>query len=224
MKTKKIIGMSIITLSLLAGGVYGSTQMNKTEAAEATALVGSKAALEDSSITVNEALQYAMQDEKLAATEYEAIIAKYGSQTIYENIHKAELHHIDLLKPLLEKYGVTLEDSDYSKLITLPDQLQDSYAVNVQAEKDNIAMYNKFINDPSIPSDVKDVFQKLSFASSHHQQAFENAVAGKTMTPGVNGKQHQMNGTCNAEQGMGNGNGAGQGKGMGLGNGYRNQQ
>ncbi|MFA9463746.1 MAG: DUF2202 domain-containing protein [Velocimicrobium sp.] len=180
----RIVG-SLFTCGILAMG------LTRGETAYADNVAnGSTAALADSSYTLEEMLNYAMEDEYLAQAEYQAIMDEFGVQKPFSNIIKAEGTHIRLLTPLLETYGVTVSKKDWSLLVTTPKSLEDSYDIGVIAEEKNIEMYESFLKE-NIPNDVKDVFERLVNASKKHLAAFQNAQDG--FTNSGNGKQLQRN-------------------------------
>ncbi|WP_052019584.1 hypothetical protein [Mesobacillus boroniphilus] len=65
---------------------------------------GAKGALKDTSITLDEALVYAIQDEYLAQARYDAVIGKFGNIRPFSNIKAAEQQHISALVSLFQKY------------------------------------------------------------------------------------------------------------------------
>lgn len=129
------------------------------------------------SFTLDEMLTYAIQDEYGAYAEYEWIIQTYGALKPYTNIMQAEQTHIDLLLPLFQTYGITVPDRTEAKThITHPASLLEAAKAGVQAEIDNIAMYDTFLAQKDLPDDVRDVFSKLRTASTHHLDAFQKQV------------------------------------------------
>ncbi len=79
--------------------------------------------------------------------------------------------HILMLLPLFEAYHLNVPD-DYSKdHVVVPDTLQETFSTGIEAEKNNIAMYELFLQK-ELPDDVRDVFNHLKNASEHHLSAF----------------------------------------------------
>lgn len=139
-----------------------------------------------------EALKFAINDEYNAQAAYNAIIKKYGSIKPFTNIVKAEANHISLLKPLFTKYNIEIPANN-ATLTNVPTSLTNSYALGVEAEKANIAIYEGFLKE-DLPEDVKIVFQKLKNASKNHLKAFQNKVDGKTNNNQGNQKGFQGKG------------------------------
>lgn len=146
-----------------------------------SALTGSAAAEADSSYTLEEMLNYAIQDEYNARAEYQAIQAEFGVQRIYTNILKAEEQHVAELLPLFSTYGYLVPSDTSASAVVLPATLAETYAIGVTAEINNIAMYEKFLAQ-TLPDDVRTVFTELKNASESHLKAFENAVERTNLT------------------------------------------
>lgn len=143
---------------------------------EVPADFGAKGALKDSSITLDEALVYAIQDEYLAQARYDAVIGKFGNIRPFSNIKAAEQQHISALLTLFEKYDKPIPEDSAKQYVSAPGTLKDAFDAGVQAEIDNIAMYDKLKTIPSLPEDVKMVFTQLGNASKNHLRAFQRGA------------------------------------------------
>lgn len=163
--TKKIVPIIILSLLLLAGASVYSAEM-----------FGAKGAEQTSDPTIQQMLTYAIQDEYLALAEYELIIEKYGSMRPFSNIINSEKTHIGMLIPLFESYGFPIPENTAKEHTVLPKDLKESFATGVQAEIENIAMYERFLKK-ELPDDVKTVFQRLKDASGNHLRAFKNGLS-----------------------------------------------
>jgi len=146
-----------------------------TNTAYAAELFGAKSAEQSSDLTIQNMLTYAIQDEYLAHAEYKSIINKYGTIRPFSNIIRAEEIHINMLIPLFKKYGFKLPDNNAEKHILIPRDSKNAVEIGVQAEIDNIGMYEKFLNEP-LPEDIQNAFQRLKSASSNHLRAFRTAL------------------------------------------------
>lgn len=205
------IASTIITTSgvaMAAEGAYGSTSASA-----------------DTSYTLSEMLTYAIQDEYMAQAEYDAIMDQYGVQRPFSNIIRAEAYHIELLQPLFETYDVALPVNDSASKTIVPETLEEAYAVGVDAEVKNIAMYESFLKE-DLPADVEAVFTDLMEASEKHLTSFERKVDGNTgYGSGRIGSETgngQMSGSGRGNGGMSGGRGHGgngSGTGTGIGNG-----
>ncbi len=158
---KKLFAVSVLILMI------GTTGF----ASEAPGAAG---ALTQETTTIEDMLHYAIQDEWLAEAEYTALMEEFDVTRPFSNIQRAELTHIDLLLPLFEFYGIELPEKP--DLIVIPETLEETYQIGVEAEIANIAMYEKFLADESLPDDIESVFTRLMNASKSHLNAFQRQV------------------------------------------------
>ena len=134
---------------------------------------GARGAEGKSGLTIEQMLTYAIQDEYLARAEYELIIGEYGSIRPFTNIMAAEVRHIEWVTELFDAYGYPVPEDTAGKYVVLPEDLKSSFETGVQAEIDNIAMYETFLKQ-DLPADVRDLFERLKDASENHLRAFRN--------------------------------------------------
>ena len=125
-------------------------------------------------LSISSMLVLALEDEYKAKATYEVIISEYGTITPFSNIVNAEQTHIDLLLPLFDTYQIELPDPVDKAELLLPDNISNALALGIQAEIDNIALYEAFLKT-DIPDDIRDAFEKLMDASENHLQAFTRA-------------------------------------------------
>ena len=135
-----------------------------------------KASKEDSDLELKEMLIYAIQDEYLANKEYELIMNKYGTQRPFSNIKKAEERHISMLKEVLFKNGIDIPKDDSSEYVKLPNSIDEAYRLGVEAEIENIAMYERFLQQ-ELTVDARRAFEALKNASENHLRAFRKFVS-----------------------------------------------
>jgi hypothetical protein len=194
---------------------------------------GSGAVSGGQTYTIEQMLTYALQDETLASAEYRSLIEKFEAARPFDNILRAEETHIELLLPLFTQYGVTTPANTAADRVALPDTIEEVYASGVQAEVNNIAMYDAFLAQ-ELPDDVRVVFEALRNASESHLNAFEqNAerqAAAPQSTPGAglglangNGNGYRNSGAAQdpacVEDGVPAGSGLGNGNRSGVGSG-----
>lgn len=134
--------------------------------------IGAKGARQDSNLGLEKMLTYAIQDEYLAYAEYEYVIGTFGDQKPFSNIIKAEEKHISLLTPLFTAHKVVLPTNNAKDFVYPPKNVSEALEVGVQAEIDNIAMYESFLKR-ELPDDVRTVFTELRDASKLHLDAFQ---------------------------------------------------
>jgi len=134
---------------------------------------GAKGAEGKAGLSTEQMLTYSIQDEYLARAEYELIIGEYGSIRPFTNIMAAEERHIEWVTELFQDYGYRLPKDTADMHVVLPKDLKSSFETGVQAEIENIAMYESFLQE-DLPEDVRDLFERLKQASENHLRAFRN--------------------------------------------------
>ena len=135
-------------------------------------------------------LNKALMDEYHARNTYREIIAAFGSVRPFSNIVEAEQTHINFLLPLYEKYSIPVPAKPDATEIVLPGSMEEACRIAVQAEEDNIALYDELLAGTDEP-DVIAVFKQLQTASrDHHLPAFRRCLERETNQPnrGVGGK------------------------------------
>jgi len=149
----------------------GSTEL-KTKLDESFGAQGAKS---EQNLTLEKMLIYAIEDEYLAHAEYDYILTTYGDQKPFNNIIGAEEKHINSLTLLFNKYNITLPQDIAKEYIPHPKSMEEGLKAGVQAEIDNIAMYESFLKQ-QLPDDVKLVFIQLRDGSKGHLNAFERSL------------------------------------------------
>lgn len=162
---KKLIALSVLCMIIGTTGFAAETP-------------GATGALAQDTFTIEEMLHYAIQDEWLAEAEYAALMEEFGVTRPFSNIQKAEIRHAELLMPLFERYGLDLPEKP--DRIAIPSTLVESYQIGIDAEIKNIAMYEKFLADEDLPSDIAFVFTRLMNASKNHLRAFQQQASRET--------------------------------------------
>jgi hypothetical protein len=161
----------LVLLTILAAVVLVPT------ASAATVMSGAKAALADKDLTLADMLTYALQDERIARTEYRVILDTFGSSRPFSNIIKAEESHIGYLLDLFADHKLAVPADDTAKPAA-PKDWASAIEAGRQAEIDNIAMYDRFLA-LNLPADVRQVFEQLKAASQNHLRAFTNNRSGR---------------------------------------------
>lgn len=173
-KKSRILAIFFGCFALLALSAQSSLSTQGT-------LYGNAAAKVDNSLTVESMLTYAIQDEYLARAEYAAIMGKFGTMEPYSNIKDAEEQHIAWLKEIFASLGIPVPADQAVQYIHIPATLKEAAETGVQAEIDNIAMYERFLTqsilkDPRYKA-VADIFVRLRDASKNHLEAFQRQLA-----------------------------------------------
>jgi hypothetical protein len=173
MKRNLLKGLVIAGLAITAILTVSLTSVNAKSVYEEYSLETFNETYEvESEFSLEEMLQYAINDEYMAQAEYEAIIATFGEVMPFVKIVEAEQTHIDLLLPLFETYGFAVPANEAAANVIIPESITSALATGVDAEQANIAMYETFLAQDNLPDDVRDVFVSLVVASEHHLRAF----------------------------------------------------
>lgn len=141
--------------------------------------------------TEKEDLLYMIEEEKLARDVYQALNTRWNHRT-FSNITKSEQQHMDELKALFPKYGLTdptigKKPGEFvnQKLQTLYTELvqrgskslSDALAVGVEIEKLDIADLEKAISNTT-QVDISLVYKNLLRGSKNHLEAFSRQPGG----------------------------------------------
>lgn len=168
-KTKMISGF--LAIALLVAGCAAQEPVS-VESQQEDVVFGALGAFQDDAFTLEEMLTYAIQDEYLAMAEYTLILDEFNVTNPFTNIRKAEASHIAQLIPLFEARDLPVPVDTSDEHVVIPADLEDVFATGVQAEIDNIAMYDAFLAE-DLPEDVRLVFEALRAASLNHLDAFQ---------------------------------------------------
>ena len=141
-------------------------------AADINADFGAAGAKVNTAYTLEGMLKYAIEDEYLAKAEYELIISKYGNIRPFTNIIRSEEQHIAWLKDIYKVYSLPVPPDNAKDHVVMPENLKAAYETGVTAEIENIAMYERFLEE-ELPADVRSLFERLMNASKNHLGAFE---------------------------------------------------
>lgn len=132
-------------------------------------------------VTVADMLRWAAEDEYLARGEYEAIIGAYGAMRPYTSIMAAELQHLAWLEAAFAERGLAFPADGSRGRTVVPPTLKAAAGTGVQAELDNIAMYDAFLARPELSrpenAAVRSLFESLKRASENHLRAFQNQLS-----------------------------------------------
>ena len=127
----------------------------------------------ETNLSVEEMLNYAINDEYMALSEYKAIVEEFGDVMPFVRIISAEETHISTLLNLFVTYGYNVPEDQTQNYVVIPESITAAVATAIEAEEANIAMYETFLAQEDLPDDVRLVFEQLLAASEHHLQAFQ---------------------------------------------------
>lgn len=157
-----------------------------------------------------EILNEALMDEYKARDTYQKIIDTFGPVRPFVNIVEAEQRHIEFLLPLYEKYAIALPEEPDPNRVIAPDSLLKACETGVEAEIENVTMYDRLIESVDLP-DVVEVLRRLQAASrDHHLPAFQRCVER-----GKPGEGHRTGGRGGGGRGYAFGRRRGSGGGFG---------
>lgn len=119
------------------------------------------------------AMKEALFDEYKAQSLYQAIIDKFGQVRPFINIVNGEVRHAQRLETLMTRYGMEIPENPFVGNIQAPNSLQEACQIGVEAEIENLEMYDQFLTFVE-ENDIKNTFQALRDASEYnHLPAFQ---------------------------------------------------
>jgi hypothetical protein len=122
--------------------------------------------------TERDALAAALDDEYKSHTTYQQVINDFGPVRPFINIVEAEARHISALLALADRYGIAPRENPWDGRTPRFGSIQDACVAGVQAEIENVALYDRLIQSTQRP-DILTVFQSLRSASQdRHLPAF----------------------------------------------------
>ena len=151
------------------------SDMEEDESNDAPYSYGAVGAMADDDLTMEEMFTYAIQDEQLAHGEYAYVLETFGDQAPFNNIVSAEAQHISEMTVLFEKYNLAIPTDESANHLKQAADIKEALENCATGEVDNIAMYNKFL-EQDIPDDVRATFTALRNASEGHLQAFNKSL------------------------------------------------
>jgi hypothetical protein len=125
------------------------------------------------------------EGEYAASAQYQAVTDEFGPVEPYVSIQAAEERHIDALTRQLERRGVTVPPNPYTGTVSAPADLEAAATAWAAWEVDNVALYDRLLDEVSGDRALTRVFSNLRRASQEvHLPTFEAAAAnGGRLTP-----------------------------------------
>lgn len=119
----------------------------------------------------------ALDDERKAEAAYAAAIARFGPVRPFVNIIEAERRHADAIERQLRRLGFAIPANRWEGGAAAPESLAAACAAAIQAEVDNIALYDRLLPQIADPV-VRQVLENLQAASrDNHLPAFRRCLA-----------------------------------------------
>lgn len=130
-----------------------------------------------SKVDLERILLDALEDERKAEATYAAIIEKFGPVRPFINIISAERRHAAAIERQMQRLGFPIPSNEWEGKGEAPSSLARACELAVQAEIDNVALYDDLLPQIDDPA-VRQVFQNLQDASrNNHLPAFERCLA-----------------------------------------------
>lgn len=129
--------------------------------------------------SLHQALCAALDDEYKARATYAAVIDRFGPVRPFVNILRSEQRHIDALVRLFRQRGWEPPADGHGGRIPAPASLEEACRLGVQAELDNVALYERLDSLADGDAQVLGVFAALKSASQQrHLPAFRRGLSG----------------------------------------------
>lgn len=172
----------------------------------------------------DQALKAALQDEQRAFAFYSAVNKRFQDPIPFVNIEQAEAAHAQAVARQMRIAGLEVPANPYLrrpneslaawyKRLNVPNTLEQAKVMAAQIERSNVLLYDRYLADESLPSNVRNLFQRLRQVSQErHLPAF---LGDCPTTCPLGGR--------GTGQGMGTGFGQGQGMRGGPGAGRMGQ-
>ena len=161
--------------SIMEDSEESDTEEDESMEAPPPYIYGAVGALADNDLTMEEMFTYAIQDEQLAHGEYAYVLETFGDQAPFNNIVTAEAQHVSEMTVLFEKYDLAVPADESADHLKQAADIKEALENCATGEVDNIAMYNKFL-EQEIPDDVRATFTALRNASEGHLDAFNKSL------------------------------------------------
>ena len=148
-------------------------------------------------MTLEQALMAALDDEYHARATYRAVLDAYGDVRPFVNIVESEERHIQALRRLFERYGVAIPQDPWPSRVSAPASLEAACEAALEAERENAVLYEQLMEAAGGRADVEETFRRLLTASQeNHLPAFERALererrGGGGREPRGEGRRHR---------------------------------
>lgn len=123
-----------------------------------------------------DALNEALDDEYKSLVTYDQVTNDFGPIRPFINIREAESRHIDALRRVYKRYGITPPPNTWVGNVPRFKSVKSACVAAVQAEIDNADLYDRIMKRTS-RADILTVFQNLRDASQQrHLPAFQRCI------------------------------------------------
>lgn len=126
---------------------------------------------------VQKALSTAINDEYKAEATYQKVIDTFGEIRPFIMIKRAENQHINSLEAIYEKYGIPIPKNNLADSVPIFASIAEACQAGVDAEIDNVAIYDNLFDIVKDYDDITSVFTILRNASqNNHLPAFQKCA------------------------------------------------
>lgn len=123
------------------------------------------------------ALHEALDDEYKAWTTYDQVIRDFGPERPFIRIVESEARHIEALRALFERYGVTVPGNPWPGRVPRFASTREACQAGVEAEVENALLYERLMRSTD-REDILAVFENLRRASQErHLPAFRRGAS-----------------------------------------------
>ncbi len=124
-----------------------------------------------------DALHEALDDEYKAWTTYDQVLLDLGPTRPFLHIVESEAPHIEALRTLFERYGVTIPGNSWPGRVPRFTTIREACQASVDAEIENAALYERLMRSTE-REDILAVFDNLRRASQeNHLPAFRRGAS-----------------------------------------------
>lgn len=128
-------------------------------------------------MTLEEALVAALDDEHRARATYRAVLRAYGQVHPFVNVVESEERHVAALRRLCDRHGVEVPADPWPERVATPASIEAACQAAVEAERENDRLYERLLQAAAGRPDVERTFRRLRAASQeNHLPAFERAL------------------------------------------------
>jgi hypothetical protein len=129
---------------------------------------------------LHQALCEALDDEYKARATYQAVVDKFGPVLPFANIIQSEQRHINALLSLFAERGFPIIADLYAEGLAVPASIEEACRAAVEAEIENVALYDRLMAAAAGDDEVLWVFRSLRRASAEcHLAAFRRRLEGR---------------------------------------------
>jgi hypothetical protein len=128
---------------------------------------------------LHQALLAALDDEYRSRAIYRVVIDTFGPVQPFSGIIRSEQRHIDALRSLLIARNLPVIGDPYAAGLPAPATLLEACQAGVEAELENVSLYDRLIADAVGDEEVLFVFRALQRASQEcHLPSFRRCLPG----------------------------------------------